>query len=83
MTAWPILSFNNYSIVAEAMSVVIEAQNCQRALPGNLIGTPSVCQFPNGPSLKVDLQVGLAVGLGFRLMLFYHIYNTDNTPKYT
>jgi hypothetical protein len=40
MTAWPILSFNNYSIVAEAMSLVIEAQNCQRALPGNLIGTP-------------------------------------------
>ena len=53
-THWPILSDYMYSRVDEARKLVIEAQYCQRALPGAPAGTPSGCQMPGGPSLKID-----------------------------
>jgi len=56
MTPWSILSDDKYSMVEEAWKLLIEAQDCQQALAGAPVGTPSVCQFPGGPSLKIDLQ---------------------------
>jgi len=56
MTPWPILSDDKYSMVEEAWKLAIEAKDCQRALAGAPVGTPSVCQLPGGPSLKIDPQ---------------------------
>ena len=55
-TPWPIMSDEKYSIVDEAWQLAIEAQDRQRALAGAPVGTPSVCQLPGGPSLKIDPQ---------------------------
>ena len=55
-TPWPILSDDKYSMVQEAWKLAIEAQDHQRALAGAPVGTPSVCQFPGCPSLKIDPQ---------------------------
>ena len=60
-TAWPIISDEKYSMVDEAWKLAIEAQDRQRALAGAPVGTPSVCQLPGGPSLKIDLQTREAV----------------------
>jgi hypothetical protein len=48
-------------MVDEAWKLASEAQDCQRALAGAPVGTPSVCQLPGGPSLKIDPQIREAV----------------------
>ena len=53
---WPIISDDKYSMVEEVLKLAIEAQDRQRALAGAPVGTPSVCQLPGCPSLKIDLQ---------------------------
>jgi hypothetical protein len=53
-TLWPIISNEKYSMVDEAWKLAIEAQDRQWALAGAPLGTPSVCQLPSGPSLKID-----------------------------
>jgi len=73
-TPWPILSDDKYSMVEEAWKLAIEAQDRQRALAGAPIGTPSVCQLPGGPSLKIDPQIREAVSLEFCLMLLYQTH---------
>ena len=64
-TPWPIISDDKYWMVEEAWKHAIEAPDRQRALAGAPAGTPSVCQLPSGPSLKIDLQTREAVSLGF------------------
>jgi len=80
-TPWPILSDDKYWMVEEAWKRAIEAQDRQRAFAGAPAGTPSVCQLPGGPSLKIDPQTREAVSLGICLMLPYQIYNIDLCPK--
>jgi hypothetical protein len=53
-TPWPIISDAKYLMVEEAWELAIEAQDRQHALAGAPVGTPSVCQLPGGPSLKID-----------------------------
>ena len=60
-TPWPIISDEKYWMVDEAWKLAIEAQDRQRALAGAPVGTPSVCQLPGGPSLKIDPQTREAV----------------------
>jgi len=62
-TPWPIISDEMYSMVDEAWKLAIEAQDQQRALAGAPVGTPSVCQLPGGPSLKIDLHTREAVSV--------------------
>jgi hypothetical protein len=51
----PILSDNMYLMVEEAWTILVtEAQDHLWALAGALEGTPSVCQLPSSPSLKID-----------------------------
>jgi hypothetical protein len=73
-TPSPILSDAKYSMVEEAWKQAIEAQDRQRALAGAPVGTPSLCQLPGGPSLKIDPQRREAVSLEFCLMLLYQTY---------
>jgi hypothetical protein len=80
-TPWPILCDDNYSMVEEAWKLAIEAQDCQWALAGAPAGTPSVCQLPGGPSLKIDQQTQEAVSLKFCLMHLNYISDIDYTPK--
>jgi len=82
-TAWPILSDDKYSMVEEDWKIAIEAQDRQRALAGAPAGTPSVCQLPSGPSLKISPQTREAASPGFCLMLLYQIYDIDYAPNYT
>jgi len=82
-TPWAIQSVGKYLIVEDAWKLAIEGQDRQRALAGAPVGTPSVCQLPGGPSLKIDQQTREAVSVGFCLMLLYQISDTDYTPKYT
>jgi len=70
-------------LVEEAWKLAINAQDHQQALAGAPPGTPSVCQLPSGPSLKIDPQTREVVSHGFCLMLFYQIYNIDYAPNYT
>jgi len=51
---WLNISDEKYSMVDEAWKLAIEAQDRQRAFAGAPVGTPSVCQLPGGPSLKID-----------------------------
>jgi hypothetical protein len=51
-----IISDDKSSMVDEAWILAIEAQDHQRALAGAPVGTPSGCQLPGGPSLKIDPQ---------------------------
>jgi hypothetical protein len=60
-TSWPNISDEKYSMVDEPWKLTIEAQDRQRALAGAPVGTPSVCQMPSGPSLKIDPQTREAV----------------------
>jgi len=60
-------------MVEEAWKLAIEAQDRQRALPSAPVGTPSVCQLPSGPSLKIDLHTREAVSPAFRLL---HLFQT-------
>jgi len=73
-TPWPILSDEKYRMVEEEWKLGIESQDHQRALAGAPVGTPSVCQLPGGPFLKIDPQTGEAVSLEFCLMLLYQTY---------
>jgi len=82
-TSWPILSDDKYSMVQEAWTLAINAQDRQGALAGAPVDTPSVCQLPRGPSHKIDFQTREAVSLEICWMLFYHIYDIDYAPKYT
>jgi len=50
-------------MVDEAWKLAIEAQDRQRPLAGAPVGTPSVCQLPGGPSLKIDPQTGEAISV--------------------
>jgi len=74
MNSWPIISDDKYSMVEESWKLAIEAQDRQRALAGALVGTPSVCQLPSGPSLKIDPQTREASSLEFCSMLLYETY---------
>jgi len=71
---WPIISDDKYSMVEETWKLAIEAQDRQWALAGAPVGTPSLCQLPGGPSLKIDPQTQEAVSLEFCLMLLYQTY---------
>jgi len=71
MTPWPILSDDKYSMIGEDWKLAIDAKDFQHALAGAAVGTPSVCQLPGGPFLKIYLRTREAVSLGFWLMLFY------------
>jgi len=82
-TPRPILPNDKYWMVKEAWKLDIEAQDRQQALAGAPAGTPSVCQLPSGPSLKIDPQTREAVSLGFCLMLLYQIYYIHYAPDYT
>jgi len=62
-TPWPIISDEKYSMVDEAWKLAIEAQDHQWVLAGAPVGTPSVCQLPGGPSLKIDPQTREAVSV--------------------
>jgi len=62
-TPWPIISDQKYSKVEEAWKLAIEAQDRQWALAGAPVGTPSVCQLPGGPSLKIDPQTREALSV--------------------
>jgi hypothetical protein len=62
-TPWPIISDEKYSMVDEAWTLAIEAQDRQCALAGAPVGTPSVYQLPGGPSLKIDPQTRAAVSV--------------------
>jgi hypothetical protein len=55
-TPWPIISDEKYWMVDETWKLAIKAQDRQRALAGAPVRTPSVCQLPGSPSLKIDLQ---------------------------
>jgi len=63
-------------MVDEAWKLAIQPQYRQRAFAGAPVGTPSVCELPGGPSLKIDRQTGEAVSLQFCLMLL------DQTDRY-
>jgi len=73
-TPWPILSDDKYWMVEEAWKLAIEAQDRQRALSGASVPTPSVCQLPSCPSLKIDLHTREAVSPEFCSMLLYQTY---------
>jgi len=62
-TPCPIISDEKYSMVDEVWKLAIEAQDRQQALAGGPVGTPSVCQLPSGPSLKIDLQTREALSV--------------------
>ena len=62
-TAWPIIPDQKCSLLDEAWTLAIEAQDRQWALAGAHVGTPSVCQLPCSPSLKIDPQTQEAVSV--------------------
>jgi len=80
-TPWPIISDEKYSMVDRAWKLAIEAQDRQWALAGAPVGTPTVCQLPCGPSLKIDLQTQEAVTVysvfcsSFELLMILHPRN--------
>jgi hypothetical protein len=82
-TPWPILSNDKYLMVEEAWKFTIEAQDRLWALAGASVDTPSVCQLPGGPSLKLDPQPRETVSLKFGLMLLYQISDIDYAQKYS
>jgi hypothetical protein len=55
-TPWPMISDETYSMVDEAWKLAIATQDRQRALAGAPVGTPSVGQWPGGPSLEINAQ---------------------------
>jgi len=63
-------------MVDESWELLIEAQDRQRDLAGAPPGTPSVCQLPVGPSLRIDPQTREAASvysvfcssIGFRMI---------------
>jgi hypothetical protein len=83
MTSWLILCDDKYWMIENAWKLAIEAQDCQQALEGAAIGMPSVCQFPGGPSMKIELHTSDTVSLGFCFMLLYQILNIDYAKHFT
>ena len=71
---WPKISDDKYSMVKDAWKLPIEARDRQKALVGAPAGTPSVCQLPGGPSLKIHPQTQEAVCLEFCLMILHETY---------
>jgi hypothetical protein len=51
-------------MVKQAWKLAIEADECQWALAGGAVGTPSVSQLPCDTSHKIDPHIREAVGLG-------------------
>ena len=82
-TPWAILSDDKYSMVYEAWKLAIEDQDHQQPWAGAPVGTPSVCQLPSSPSLKIDSPTWEAVRLEFCLMPFYQIYKIGYARKYS
>jgi len=82
-TPRPILSDENNSMFEDGWNLPTDTQDCQRALQGAPRGTPSVCQLPGGPTLKINPWTGEAVCFGFCMKLLYQIQDTDCDPKYT
>jgi hypothetical protein len=62
-TPWSLISDEKYSMIDEAWKLPIQAQDCQWALAGAPVGTPSLCQLPSGPSLKIDPQTHEAISV--------------------
>jgi hypothetical protein len=62
-TSCPNISDEKYSMVDEAWKLAIETQDHQRVLAGTPVGTPSVCQLPGCPSLKIHPQTREAVSV--------------------
>jgi len=58
-----IISDEMHSMVDEVWKLAIGAQDRQQALAGAPVGTPSVCQLPSGPSLKINPQTREAVSV--------------------
>jgi len=88
----PKLCNDKYSMVEEACKLAIEAPDRRQALAGTHAGARSVCQLPSGPSLEIDPQTRQALSPGFcfmlvsqisNMLLYWHIYNIDYSPKYT
>jgi hypothetical protein len=69
-------------MVEKAWKLSIDAQNGQLTLPGASVGSPSVCQLPDAPSLGITVQEWGAVSPRFLLTLHYYIYTTHHTAKY-
>jgi len=63
------MSNEKYSMVDEAWTLPFEAQDYRRALAGAPVSTPSVCQLPGGPTVKIDLQTCEAVRVFFCFLL--------------
>jgi len=63
MTPWPINSDEKYSTVDVGWKLAIQALDRQRVSAGAPVGTPSVCQLPCRPSLKIDPQTREAVSV--------------------
>ena len=82
MTPWPIVSNGKYSIIEEAWKLAIEAQDRQQALAGAAVNTPSVCQLPSSPSLKIHLPIREAVNVRFCLILLDDNSDIDYMQKY-
>jgi len=68
-------------MVDEAGTLAIEAKNFQQAYAGAPVGTPSGCQLPGGPSLKIDPQTWEAVSLEFYSKLTHQTYEHWLPPK--
>jgi hypothetical protein len=62
-THWPIISDEKYSMVEEAWTHAIYAQDRQRAFASAPVGAPPVCQLASGPSHKINPQTQEAVSV--------------------
>jgi len=63
MTPQQIIPDKKYSMVYQASQLAIAAHSHQQALAGASVGTPSVYQFPGGPSLEMDRQTQEVVSI--------------------
>jgi hypothetical protein len=63
LTARPIISDEKSSMVDDDWQVDMEALDCHETLAGAPVDTPSVCEMPGGPSLKIDPQTQEAVSI--------------------
>ena len=75
-----IISHLMYLMVIEAWTLAIEAQHRLQGLAGAPVGTPSGCQLPGGPSLKISPQTQEAVS-------WFHLldwsYDDTKSQKYS
>lgn len=61
-------------MVEGAWGLAIQVRDCQQALVGAPVSTPSVCQLPGGSSLTIRLQTSEDVSLEVSLVLLYQTY---------